>query len=72
MKNVKLLPCNRVGVFLDSENKIYEEKCIAIALFENKSFDEGSLGLRVITEEDLIEGGVNLEECNNFQYFKND
>jgi hypothetical protein len=67
MKKLKIIPCDKIGIFIDTDGKHYEDKVIAIAFYQSKNYD---FVLKPITEINIHEGGLNLNEDFNFLKFK--
>lgn len=67
MKNAKLLALNEIGIYSDSDGNHYESKIVALLMYED---EEKFFIVRNISEWDLREGFIDIEEDDQFIEYK--
>jgi hypothetical protein len=70
MKNIKLMPCNRIGLFQDSDGNEFEDLVLFIAFYKDGDCEDFDYLTSFVTESDLTAGGVTLNELKFFVRFK--
>jgi hypothetical protein len=67
MKKTKVLPVNEIGIYKDDDGNEYESKIVGIILHEE---EKGSFIVRAISEFDICEGGIEINDIDGFIRFK--